>query len=223
MSDALQKTVAEFLRDKTLVSGLGTDESPCSIAAINLALTGKLTDSVPECMSLVIGKTILVLQDAMPDAMRNSDAWRTLLPLAAGSGRQHEAQRLAVLLDWMWSVALPEVQPVAEANGFGGEWAHMCSQKSAGSAKVAAWAASEAAEQVTSEKARAARAADQNFWDRVDVPELLRRMIEAPEDKECVRHSFNCRKLLQRWGGYRPACSLRTSNCAMRTSACVNW
>jgi hypothetical protein len=114
----------------------------------------------------------------------------------------------------MWSVALPEVQPVAEANGFGGEWAHMCSQKSAGSAKVAAWAASEAAEQVTSEKARAARAAegaaraaalasdaaheaaswqagwqaarsaDQNFWDRVDVPELLRRMIEAPEDKE---------------------------------------
>jgi len=214
MSDALQKTVAEFLRDKTLVSGLGTDESPCSIAAINLALTGKLTDSVPECMSLVIGKTILVLQDAMPDAMRNSDAWRTLLPLAAGSGRQHEAQRLAVLLDWMWSVALPEVQPVAEANGFGGEWAHMCSQKSAGSAKVAAWAASEAAEQVTSEKARAARAAegaaraaalasdaaheaaswqagwqaarsaDQNFWDRVDVPELLRRMIEAPEDKE---------------------------------------
>ena len=159
MSDALQKTVAEFLRDKTLVSGLGTDESPCSIAAINLALTGKLTDSVPECMSAVIGNTIIVLQDAMPDAMRNSDTWRTLLPLAAGSGRQHEAQRLTVLLDWLWSVALPQVQPVADANGFGGEWAYMCREKSAVSAKAAAEAAARAAAAEAAGAARAARAA----------------------------------------------------------------
>ena len=212
MSDALQKTVAEFLRDKTLVSGLGTDESPCSIAAINLALTGELTDSVPECMSAVIGNTIIVLQDAMPDAMRNSDTWRTLLPLAAGSGRQHEAQRLTVLLDWLWSVALPQVQPVADANGFGGEWAYMCREKSAVSAKaaeeaaeraaVAAWAAGAAwaavraaraaaeaaARAAAAEAAEAARAAeaaaDQNFWGQVDVLGLMRRMIEAPEGKQ---------------------------------------
>ena len=194
MSEAffqLQKTVAEFLRDKTLVSGLGTDESPCSIAAINLALTGKLTDSVPECMSAVIGNTIIVLQDAMPDAMRNSDTWRTLLPLAAGSGRQHEAQRLTVLLDWLWSVALPQVQPVADANGFGGEWAYMCREKSAVSAKAAAEAAARAAAAEAAGAARAARAAraaeaaaDQNFWGQVDVLGLMRRMIEAPEGKQ---------------------------------------
>ena len=194
MSEAffqLQKTVAEFLRDKTLVSGLGTDESPCSIAAINLALTGKLTDSVPECMSAVIGNTIIVLQDAMPDAMRNSDTWRTLLPLAAGSGRQHEAQRLTVLLDWLWSVALPQVQPVADANGFGGEWAYMCREKSAVSAKAAAEAAARAAAAEAAGAARAAQAAraaeaaaDQNFWGQVDVLGLMRRMIEAPEGKQ---------------------------------------
>jgi hypothetical protein len=71
----------------TLPSGLGTEESACSIAAINLALTGELTDDIPDCMSEVIGRWIIPTQDAMPAELRNSPRWKSLLPLAAGTGQ----------------------------------------------------------------------------------------------------------------------------------------
>ena len=48
--------IADFLAEHQLSSGLGTAEEPCSIAAINLALTGRLTDDIPQCMSPVIGR-----------------------------------------------------------------------------------------------------------------------------------------------------------------------
>ena len=60
-----QTAIADFLKGRRI---------PCSVAAINLALFGRLTDHVPPCMSLVVGRWIIRIQDAMPDTMRNSDA-----------------------------------------------------------------------------------------------------------------------------------------------------
>ena len=132
-----QTAIAAKLKDMHLPRGLGDAESACSIAAINLALTGELSDNIPDCMSPVIGQWIIHVQDAMPDAMRNSIQWKSLLPLAAGTGRAHEQERLEIILGWMWDTALPVLQPLADKQGFGSEWQHMCTQRAA----EAAWAA----------------------------------------------------------------------------------
>ena len=85
--------IAATLANMTLSSGIGDRVNACSIAAINLALTNTLTDDIPLCMSLVIGNWIIAIQDAMPDAMRNSATWKGLLQLAAGTGREFEQER----------------------------------------------------------------------------------------------------------------------------------
>ena len=109
-----------------LPSGVGSEENACSIAAINLALTGMLTDEIPGCMSIVIGKWIIKIQDSAPAELRNSERWRRLLPLAAGTGRDRDSGRASVALEWMWSVVLPKVQPIADRLGFGESWRKMC-------------------------------------------------------------------------------------------------
>ena len=135
-----QATIAATVERMQLTRGLGDAENACSIAAINLALSGELTDRIPDCMSEVIGRWIIAIQDRMPDDMHNSSDWKRLLPLAAGTGRDHEPERLAVVMGWMWS-ALTLVQPVADAGGFGPEWQAMCCEQSNAAAKAAADAA----------------------------------------------------------------------------------
>ncbi|WP_425154830.1 hypothetical protein [Candidatus Palauibacter sp.] len=125
-------------------TGLGTKDAACSVAAINLALTGELSGDVPGCMSKVIGRWIVVTQDKMPDELRNSEGWRALLPLAAGTGREREAARLRVVMNWMWSV-LARAQPVADEHGFGGAWRAMCEQRTKDAARAAARATGPAA------------------------------------------------------------------------------
>lgn len=132
--DKITTTIASM---GNISSGLGNIKSACSIAAINLALTGELTDNTPDCMSLVIGGWLIKIQDVMPDEMRNSKEWRELLPHAAGTGRDNESRRLDVIMDWMWNTVLPQVQPYAESNGFGSEWTAMCVSKTAAAAKTA--------------------------------------------------------------------------------------
>jgi hypothetical protein len=160
-----QAAIAAKVNSMTLPSGLGDEHSACSIAAINLALTGRLTDAVPDCMSEVVGWWIMTVQDAMPDAMRNSAAWKLLLPLAAGTGRGHERERGVIIMDWLWSVVLPYLQPVADADGYGKEWRDMCELRTPAAVRVAQEAA-EAAEAARAVEvagavwaARAARAA----------------------------------------------------------------
>jgi hypothetical protein len=131
----------EYLATHTLPSGLGTKESACSIAAINLAMTGTLTDYIPDCMSWVLGRATMDLQDAMPKEMRNSEKYKALLPDMAGTGREYEQERLAIIMDWMWSVVLPKLQPVADKHGFGSEWQTMCNLKTADAARAARAAA----------------------------------------------------------------------------------
>jgi hypothetical protein len=138
-----QTAIADYLATHVLPKGLGTAEAACSIAAINLALTGRLTDTVPDCMSPVIVRWIIRVQDAMPGDMRNSAQWKALLPLAAGTGRDASAEkrRLKIILDWMWKVVLPHLQPMADAGGLGEAWKHMTDEKTAAAAAAAAYAA----------------------------------------------------------------------------------
>ncbi|WP_425155522.1 hypothetical protein [Candidatus Palauibacter sp.] len=139
-------------------TGLGTKDAACSVAAINLALTGELSGDVPGCMSKVIGRWIVVTQDKMPDAVRNSEGWRALLPLAAGTGREREAARLRVVMNWMWSV-LARAQPVADEHGFGGAWRAMCEQRTKDAARAAARATGPAATAARATARATARAA----------------------------------------------------------------
>jgi hypothetical protein len=107
-----------------LRAGVGTVDAPCSIAALNLALSGELTDEIPPCMSPVVGTWVIWTQDAMPDGVRNSERWRMLLPLAAGTGSRFERERFAVVLAWMWD-AVALTQDVADVAGAGKSWRAM--------------------------------------------------------------------------------------------------
>jgi len=153
-----QAKIRDLVTPMHLPSGLGSKEAACSIAAINLALTGELTDSIPECMSRVIGKWIIRVQDAMPDSIRNSDEWKNLLPLAAGTGREKEAERRDMIMGWMWG-ALENLQPLADERGFGKAWATMTAEKSAAAAYAAYAAAAYAAAAYAAYAAAAAAAA----------------------------------------------------------------
>ena len=153
-----QQAIAEKLATMTLPSGLGDEHAACSIAAINLALSGKLTDDIPPCMSEVIGKWIIKVQDSMPDTMRNSERWKQLLPRAAGTGRAKEKERLAIILDWMWITVLPTIQPLADDRGFGTEWKRLTTERTEAAAAAARARAAAAAAAAARAKAAAARA-----------------------------------------------------------------
>ena len=175
----------DYLASHELVAGIGTEESTCSVAATNLALTGKVTDTIPMCMSKVIGQWMIVVQDAMPSEMRNSSGWKCLLPMAAGTGREREEERLALIMDWMWGPVLPDLQSLADQGGFGAEWRTMCVEKSpkaamdaamdaARAARAAAWAARDARD--------AARDAGAAAWERYDPVGLLARLVAETEE-----------------------------------------
>lgn len=98
---AVQRVLGLTQLPRGIGDGPGEKEiSACSIAAINLALFGVLTDEIPDCMSLVLGDWIIRAQDAMSHEARNDRRWRDLLPLAAGSGRDREKERLQILLQF---------------------------------------------------------------------------------------------------------------------------
>ena len=136
----------DYLASHELADGIGTEESACSVAAINLALTATVTDAIPKCMSKVIGQWMIVVQDAMPSEMRNSLDWKRLLPLAANTGGDREEERLALVMDWMWGTVLPDLQSVADRGGFGAEWRIMCTERSLDAAAAAAAGAAGASE-----------------------------------------------------------------------------
>ena len=120
--------------------GIGTEEAACSVAAIRLAWDGELSDEPPACMSPVLAQWIIGVQDAMPASIRDSAEWRGLLPLAAGTGREREDERLAVIMDWLWGTVMPHLQPIADEHGFGAEWRE-CETRTMDAAQAAADAA----------------------------------------------------------------------------------
>ena len=143
LTQAEEAKIVEWLTEHpTLTEGVGTKEAACSVAAWNLALTGTLTDEIPDCASEVIGKWIIAVQDSCPpEHGRGHPEWLRLLPLAAGTGRAHEAERVAIVLDWMWGTVLPSLQAMADKNEFGKQWRVMCEVRTHAVANAAAHAA----------------------------------------------------------------------------------
>lgn len=156
--------IHQKLHGMYLPAGLGREESACSIAAINLALSGRLTDEIPACMSEVVGQWIIRAQDAMPDDLRNSGCWKNLLPLAAGTGRDREHERLKIILEWMWGTVLPTLQTLADRQGFGEEWQRMTEERSVKAAEAAAERAEETAAAAVAAERAEATAAEEAAW-----------------------------------------------------------
>jgi hypothetical protein len=129
-------------------------------------------------MSEVIGRWVIVTQDAMPADVRNSERWKSLLPLAAGTGRDREQARLDIILSWMWGTVLPSLQSLADQRGFGAQWQQMTTERTAESeAARAAHRAARAAHRV----ARAAEAAVEVAWEATGAAEAAGKAAEAAE------------------------------------------
>lgn len=112
-----QQKVADYLPELNLTHGRGSDEhNACSIAAINLALSGKLSDEPTPCMSLPIRAWVIAVQDAMPIWMmqptdEHGDRWRAALPLVAGTINIPSAPIHAAVRDWMWQALGGDLVP----------------------------------------------------------------------------------------------------------------
>jgi hypothetical protein len=111
-----QRVLSDFLTRHRLSSRGNSRETSCSIAAVNLALSGKQTIEIPPSMSLAVWWWIINVNDQMPDDMLNSDEWREALVGAAGTGRAHDAERYDLIFEWMWEVVMPRLHP-ASARG----------------------------------------------------------------------------------------------------------
>ena len=130
-----REKVSRFLSTVSLSEGVGVVNAPCSIAAINLALTGNLDNERPSCMSPIIHRFIMEVQDAAGPKMRNSREWRALLPWAAGSLDEDEIEqeRLLMIHDWMWDVVLPKHEPAEDLTD---AWATMLQGRSQDAAQA---------------------------------------------------------------------------------------
>lgn len=196
-----RQSITDYVASHSLMHGVGTAEAACTIASGNYAMTGVLTDDIPDCMSPVIGRWIIGIQDAMPLDRLNGPRWKGMIAGAFGTGREHEAERLKLIMDWMWTTVLPQAQPNADAGGFGPEWRAMCNLNTAKAARAAAKAAWEvagaaqaaraavAARAARAERAaRAARAAAmaaaEAYWNAVDPEALLDRLIAVGRDEK---------------------------------------
>lgn len=123
-----QQAIRNYFKGRPIPGRIGTPEAACSVAGINLALTGTFTDLPPACMSLALARWMSTVNDEMPGNVRNGEGWRDLLPAAAGTGRQQERERVSLILTWAWNV-LATGQPIANRLGFGQSWRLACSSR----------------------------------------------------------------------------------------------
>ncbi len=168
-----RRRIAERLAGiEHLSIGVGTEKSPCSIAAINLALSGRLTDDVPECASPARCAFVIRLQDRLPAAIRDSAEWRAALPLLAGTRGMSEDLR-PILIPWLWErLADPAVIAAVPERALPA-WRAMLAAP--GDAKLADAAAAYAAAATAYAADATAYAAD-DYWTRANPAVLLVRL-----------------------------------------------
>ena len=142
----LQSQVATFVTAATLGQGLNDSQTPCTIAAINLTLTGRFTDNCPECMSPELCDFVVILQDSLSHECRNSPEWKSVIPLLLNTKDQNAeiksrirelstrlltnagyslatATAVAELDDWQFtSVQLYQKLNITEATGMRAFW-----------------------------------------------------------------------------------------------------
>lgn len=171
-----------------LVAGLGTATTPtegdaCTIAAINLALTGRLTVERHPCVCPVIHRWVISVQDAMPTEVRNSPRWRKLAIDIAGSAasRAVETRRHQVIIAWMWGVLGDPAVVAAIPESARAKWERMLAERSRATAH-AAYAAGAAA-RIARAAGAAARAAngDDGVWRRHDPRDVLAELLAVTD------------------------------------------
>ena len=200
----LQERIRAYLPGVELTHGVGTDaQHACTIAAINLALSGKLTDETPDCADEALCRWVILVQDAMPAEMleagdEHGDRWRALIPCIAGTrddGRE-EARR-ELFLAWMWDQIGDETVVAAVPPAARPAWETMLRERTVGAAKSAAAAAKSAAAAANlaaytaksaiaaanlTDAAKSAAAAEvAAYWRRADPAGLLLRLVTCGE------------------------------------------
>ena len=135
--------LTRYLETHRLRSGIGDRKSPCSIQAINIALTGKPGMDTPNCMSETMGDWIIVVQDSIPDTLRNSQEWKELLSRAADTQRHQEEERNSIILEWMWDKVLPHITETLDHKGARDSWKTMIEERTVETAHTAAARAKE--------------------------------------------------------------------------------
>ena len=114
-------------------------------------------------MSAVVGRFVLETPWSIPDNLRHTSKWRKRLHAAVTTGRNHEPQRLSMLLDWLWIAALPLCQPVADRWGCSGYWREMDSRRTMEACCEAARALDEAGGRGSRAGSEAVLATHSNF------------------------------------------------------------
>lgn len=179
--------------DLRIGTGMGTATIPgkgtaCTIAEINLVLTGRLTDEPHPCISDVIRRWVIRIQDAMPAEMRNAAPWREAAAGIAGSASTPEVEeaRRDMLVRWMWDALADEAVIASLPESVEPAWNVMLREKTpaAAAAAVAAAAAAnanaDAAAYAAAAYANACSDADAAaYWTRRDPAALLARLIEV--------------------------------------------
>lgn len=105
---AREKARAWLAEHPQLSEGQGSGDRLCSIAALNMAVTGRLSDARPTCVARSLYDWVIAVQDAMPEAIRQSPAWAEQLPRLIGSAYPSgvyvvaEHRRIRACHDFMW-------------------------------------------------------------------------------------------------------------------------
>ena len=92
---------AAALAKVTLVHGVGNpvDGTACTESALQLALTGKLTDDLHPCVDPAVHRWVIRTQDRLDDKTLNGP-WKDLAPRIVGTAGVHD--RLGKIMETMW-------------------------------------------------------------------------------------------------------------------------
>ena len=79
--------------------------------------------------SIVVADWVIKLNGGMPDVVSDSSEWKAALTTGLSTTSALEAEYLDMIMDDLWTVVLPSLQPIADRRGFGDEWKVMCTEK----------------------------------------------------------------------------------------------
>ena len=106
---------AETLAGLKLVHGVGEagDGTACTESALQLALTGRLTDDLHPCVDPAVHRWVIRTQDRLDEATLNGP-WKELAPRIVGTAGLPD--RLGKIMETMWDALASLTFKDAEAN-----------------------------------------------------------------------------------------------------------
>jgi hypothetical protein len=174
-----REQVARECATRRMVTGTGDhgEGTACLMSAVNLGLTGRLTDKHHPYVSEAVRGLVVGLHDSLPDAVRSGQAWRSLGPLMLGTGDDgHDDERVRMILGWVRGSVLSD--DTASAAAYAAATAYAYDYATA-YARAAASSVARAAAARAADDDDAYAAAREEFWRRVDAPGLIRSLCEV--------------------------------------------